>query len=512
MSETTARYEAPRRNDTLRRTPAEAAIAAAASQVEHLGADVRLTHAVVKLGEARALVADFIDGVPFGEGYPRVAGEPAARTEVDAAVQRIRERLAERDKKGRVTYGNLQHFDDGHPLVMVRAEDLDALLATRPSDACLWCYGLGEVRADDTRGKCACCGVEPPKPLLPFALGDLRAQLLDARDRATTRADRDAIELARDALSRIAAKLDEMAEACRGGDATDYERGVYAVCSQARAVLLLTSTKEPSHEHTAPPSAVSSCLLCGGAWPLSVEHEPSGVGVCGACATASRMVLDNNYGWYRHSFVRRLQARIAELELESVHALDRRGRTMIATDPAASTEGDADAERQIIAEVVQMLREQHRHVAARVVLAVANHAFAVAGEPAARTEAGINAATPRTIEQVRLRPEDGAWDRVAALYKQSVADGGLTMSHGARCAELVHCARTSLDGRWPPEACDLLAHVATMLVAWEGLNVLQAQMIDERDATIDARGQLLDRAQAIIEQRDARIAELERAR
>lgn len=44
-------------------SPAELAIYNAVQEVEKMAADVRLTHAVIKLSEARALVADFIDGI-----------------------------------------------------------------------------------------------------------------------------------------------------------------------------------------------------------------------------------------------------------------------------------------------------------------------------------------------------------------------------------------------------------------------------------------------------------------
>lgn len=65
--------EIPRRIRIDLFTPAERAIYDAVQAVEAAGCDVRLTHAVNKLQEARALVADFVDGVPFGEGYPRPA-------------------------------------------------------------------------------------------------------------------------------------------------------------------------------------------------------------------------------------------------------------------------------------------------------------------------------------------------------------------------------------------------------------------------------------------------------
>lgn len=55
--------EIPRRNRVDQWTPAEHAIDAAVQVVEALPADVRLTDAVVRLGEARNSVADYVDGV-----------------------------------------------------------------------------------------------------------------------------------------------------------------------------------------------------------------------------------------------------------------------------------------------------------------------------------------------------------------------------------------------------------------------------------------------------------------
>jgi hypothetical protein len=51
----------PRRAQMLKWTPAERAIQHAVDEVERMGADVSLTTAVVKLGEARSAVADFVD-------------------------------------------------------------------------------------------------------------------------------------------------------------------------------------------------------------------------------------------------------------------------------------------------------------------------------------------------------------------------------------------------------------------------------------------------------------------
>lgn len=55
----------PRRIDRLRHTPAERAITDAMQVVEEMAADVRLTQAVILLGRARDLVADYVDGMPY---------------------------------------------------------------------------------------------------------------------------------------------------------------------------------------------------------------------------------------------------------------------------------------------------------------------------------------------------------------------------------------------------------------------------------------------------------------
>jgi len=59
----------PRRNQVLKWSAAEHAIYAAVQAVEALGADVRLTEAVVLLQEAREKVADYIEGVPPGRKH-----------------------------------------------------------------------------------------------------------------------------------------------------------------------------------------------------------------------------------------------------------------------------------------------------------------------------------------------------------------------------------------------------------------------------------------------------------
>lgn len=57
-------HEIPRRARLDQMTDAEKAIYDAQQKVEALGADVRLTDAVVLLGAARDSVADFVDGIP----------------------------------------------------------------------------------------------------------------------------------------------------------------------------------------------------------------------------------------------------------------------------------------------------------------------------------------------------------------------------------------------------------------------------------------------------------------
>src|SRR3990167_4136463 len=69
----------PRRCCLDQFVPAERAIYAAAQAVEAMPADVRLTDAVVLLGRARALVADYVDAVPAAprvEPPPRPAWQP----------------------------------------------------------------------------------------------------------------------------------------------------------------------------------------------------------------------------------------------------------------------------------------------------------------------------------------------------------------------------------------------------------------------------------------------------
>lgn len=53
----------PRRNYVPDWCEAEKAIYNASLEIEKMGADVKLTDAVIKLSEARELVADYVDGI-----------------------------------------------------------------------------------------------------------------------------------------------------------------------------------------------------------------------------------------------------------------------------------------------------------------------------------------------------------------------------------------------------------------------------------------------------------------
>jgi hypothetical protein len=59
-----AEYEIPRRVCLDRMTEAELAIRQAVIEVEKVGADVRLTDAVILLSAAQTRVADYVDRVP----------------------------------------------------------------------------------------------------------------------------------------------------------------------------------------------------------------------------------------------------------------------------------------------------------------------------------------------------------------------------------------------------------------------------------------------------------------
>lgn len=104
-------YDKLRRRDTLRHTPAEAAIAAAMAAVEALPGDSRLTYAGSKLMEAQDAVADYVDGVHSDPPCGLMAINPsilgaAADAEI-AAIRAERDALragCERYKEEMLTY------------------------------------------------------------------------------------------------------------------------------------------------------------------------------------------------------------------------------------------------------------------------------------------------------------------------------------------------------------------------------------------------------------------------
>jgi hypothetical protein len=78
----------PRRVDLKRMTYAERLILDAVRAVEMMGADERLTDAVVTLQQARQHVADFVDDVPKDKPEPYRPGEQmiaASRAAFDKA-------------------------------------------------------------------------------------------------------------------------------------------------------------------------------------------------------------------------------------------------------------------------------------------------------------------------------------------------------------------------------------------------------------------------------------------
>jgi hypothetical protein len=97
----------PRRNRLDLLTPAEKAIWDAMQAVEAGAADMRLTRAVVLLGEAREWVADFVDGVPrewpqdreaeamgaLGRAHAQLDAKEARIATLEAALRKEQERV-----------------------------------------------------------------------------------------------------------------------------------------------------------------------------------------------------------------------------------------------------------------------------------------------------------------------------------------------------------------------------------------------------------------------------------
>lgn len=70
----------PRRIRMDKMTPAELAITEAMTKVEEMPPDTRLTDAVILLGQARDLVADFVDAQRLGPSVSELLG--GAETEI----------------------------------------------------------------------------------------------------------------------------------------------------------------------------------------------------------------------------------------------------------------------------------------------------------------------------------------------------------------------------------------------------------------------------------------------
>lgn len=85
--------DTPRRSDMGRWTQAEFEIQAAVECVEKLGADPRLTNAVILLGKARDRVADFIDKVNLDPAITQPM--PFASRPFDAMMGRLDRVLSE---------------------------------------------------------------------------------------------------------------------------------------------------------------------------------------------------------------------------------------------------------------------------------------------------------------------------------------------------------------------------------------------------------------------------------
>ena len=67
--------EIPRRSQLEKITKAEMAIYIASQVIEKLPADTRLTNAVIKLSEARNLVADYVDKIPLSDDNIKIIEE-----------------------------------------------------------------------------------------------------------------------------------------------------------------------------------------------------------------------------------------------------------------------------------------------------------------------------------------------------------------------------------------------------------------------------------------------------
>lgn len=131
--ENTNNNEAPRRIRLDLNVPAELAIRKAVDEVEAMGADPKLTNAVILLGEAREMVADFIDKVPENETEAEITfGEKVVRTRFNPS-----------------NAGNVNFFKDSTAKILNvinENRDLDprlaALAITAYEEAAMWAVKL----------------------------------------------------------------------------------------------------------------------------------------------------------------------------------------------------------------------------------------------------------------------------------------------------------------------------------------------------------------------------------
>lgn len=103
------RNEFPRRNQLDKCIPAELAIYKAVEEVEKVGADQRLTGAVMKLNDARILVANFVDEIPLPGFLERIIDE---KNELDVRSAKLESFLstdkAKEIKKVQLSLLNIQ--------------------------------------------------------------------------------------------------------------------------------------------------------------------------------------------------------------------------------------------------------------------------------------------------------------------------------------------------------------------------------------------------------------------
>lgn len=112
--------EIPRRNQINRWTAAERAIAAAVHEVEAVGADVRLTDAVVLLQAARESVADYVDDIVGPRRFVQTRQIPDGRP--------VTERVAELTKRLEGDVLTIVGLEVGAAVDAVRASSIHAAL------------------------------------------------------------------------------------------------------------------------------------------------------------------------------------------------------------------------------------------------------------------------------------------------------------------------------------------------------------------------------------------------